>query len=589
MGATPPLNLGGDVIGPPNANTLSKIDGITLPTPTGSNTVPTYNAGAFTWAASGGGGGGTSVTGTGVWYSASGTLNTAAVTPSGDVSIGALSGSNLPFTVGGLQGRSVSSSAPSTGNTLGWTGSTWTPGALNLAGGSNYVTGTLPVGNLPNLAGDVTGAATSNTVAQITGSSSVANVISGTALTWLTSGHTSSAGGRMNFTGEVAGNILEYHYAGTDYVALNTDGGGNFFIGTGGIPGIVVDAATDIDLTAGGTTMFVLGAGSYTSNSFGVNASGFDQGGGAGLLDLAPVTTTPTALPTTHTGIYTASGQLTGLNSNGITWPYELTGVTVIQQTQAPSTSTGSGSAGNGLTIIAQAGQPATGASNAGGSGGVLLSRSAGGGNSALANGGNAGNSEFGSGTGGAATGGTGNGGNGGNTILFGGLGGTSSGGTAGVNGTVNIRIGGAGGSDTVIDGPNANGTNVFDIVGAAGFHVVTKSASYVVDSGATPDFIINMNSSGGARNVTLPAPSQDRVLFIKDSTGSAATHNISILQHASESIEGQAATYVVSTPWSMTKLYSDGTNWFVMFLMPAPWLRRRPENDTTEILREVA
>jgi hypothetical protein len=42
-------------------------------------------------------------------------------------------------------------------------------GALNLAGGSGYVTGVLPITNLPNLAGDVTGTITSNTVVKLQG------------------------------------------------------------------------------------------------------------------------------------------------------------------------------------------------------------------------------------------------------------------------------------------------------------------------------------------------------------------------------------------------------------------------------------
>lgn len=54
------------------------------------------------------GGGGTSVTGTGLWYSASGTLNSAAVTLTGDLSPAALSSNNLPVTVSTLQKLNVS-------------------------------------------------------------------------------------------------------------------------------------------------------------------------------------------------------------------------------------------------------------------------------------------------------------------------------------------------------------------------------------------------------------------------------------------------------------------------------------------------
>lgn len=51
-------------------------------------------------------------------------------------------------TVNDLQGKTVTIGTPSTGNTLGWNGSAFTPAALNLAGGSNYVTGVLPLANI---------------------------------------------------------------------------------------------------------------------------------------------------------------------------------------------------------------------------------------------------------------------------------------------------------------------------------------------------------------------------------------------------------------------------------------------------------
>jgi hypothetical protein len=91
-----PVTLGGDVVGPPTANEVEGIRGISVPAPSGTNTVLEYNSGAYSWAS---GGGGASVTGTGLWYSASGSLNSAAVTLSQDVTPGSLSSSNLPITV----------------------------------------------------------------------------------------------------------------------------------------------------------------------------------------------------------------------------------------------------------------------------------------------------------------------------------------------------------------------------------------------------------------------------------------------------------------------------------------------------------
>lgn len=88
------------------------------------------------------------------------------ITLSGDVT-----GASNANTVGKVNGATVpASGALTTGNVLQVSGAaalTYAP--VNLAGGSNYVTGTLPAGNLPNLAGDVTGAVNANTVGKIQG------------------------------------------------------------------------------------------------------------------------------------------------------------------------------------------------------------------------------------------------------------------------------------------------------------------------------------------------------------------------------------------------------------------------------------
>lgn len=87
--------------------------------------------------------------------------------------------SNANTTVA-INGASVPlAGALTVGNALQVAGtSSLTYAPINLAGGSTYVTGTLPVGNLPNLAGDTTGAITSNTVGKIQG-----NTVTGGALT----------------------------------------------------------------------------------------------------------------------------------------------------------------------------------------------------------------------------------------------------------------------------------------------------------------------------------------------------------------------------------------------------------------------
>jgi hypothetical protein len=66
------------------------------------------------------------VTGTGLLYSNAGTLNSAAVTLSGDVSPAALSGNDVPITVVAAQNQPISATPPSSAGVVWtWTGSEW--------------------------------------------------------------------------------------------------------------------------------------------------------------------------------------------------------------------------------------------------------------------------------------------------------------------------------------------------------------------------------------------------------------------------------------------------------------------------------
>src|ERR1700678_2424223 len=81
--------------------------------------------------------------------------------------------------------------------------------------------------------------------------------------------------------------------------------------------------------------------------------------------------------------------------------------------------------------------------------------------------------------------------------------------------------------------------------VGAVIFPTKTITANYVIDS-ISPDYSILCNASG-AVNVTMPLPSAGRQLVIKDISGNASSHNITILPHASETIDN-ASSRVIST-----------------------------------------
>jgi trimeric autotransporter adhesin len=164
-------------------------------TSTGTSSLPTWQAA----------GAGASVTGTGLWHSTSGTLDAAAfigtaaqipvtnagatntpwVTVSGDCTLaasGALTCTKLNSTSYGAGG------ALTTGNSAYVSGaSATTYQALNLAGGSGWVTGVLPTGNQANqaLVGDVTGNTGADTVVALQGFGvATATPTSNQVLTW---------------------------------------------------------------------------------------------------------------------------------------------------------------------------------------------------------------------------------------------------------------------------------------------------------------------------------------------------------------------------------------------------------------------
>lgn len=111
--------------------------------------------------------------------------------------------------------------------------------------------------------------------------------------------------------------------------------------------------------------------------------------------------------------------------------------------------------------------------------------------------------------------------------------------------------------------GPQSASTAIHQINGGVNYTRRTITANLTVDT-TTTDYIILCNNSG-AISITLPAPSDGRVLVIKDINGNANTNNISILQHAAEKIEGIAATKVLATNWGSFTLTSDGTDWFLI------------------------
>lgn len=99
-----------------------------------------------------------------------------------------------------------------------------------------------------------------------------------------------------------------------------------------------------------------------------------------------------------------------------------------------------------------------------------------------------------------------------------------------------------------------------------------TFSLNPVVVAGSTGATLTSADSNkvylvdcSSARSFQLPTPASGLQFIFKDSTGQAATNNITLLRASSEQIEGIAASKVLQTNWGSWRVISDGTNWFII------------------------
>lgn len=106
--------------------------------------------------------------------------------------------------------------------------------------------------------------------------------------------------------------------------------------------------------------------------------------------------------------------------------------------------------------------------------------------------------------------------------------------------------------------------TAVNSLTGSWAVTTRTITGNLTVDSVST-DYIILVNASSSL-NITLPLPTNGRRLIVKDIAGTlSSTVLINMVQHASEKIEGLAATKALGTPWGSWTFVSNGTDWFMI------------------------
>lgn len=130
----------------------------------------------------------------------------------------------------------------------------------------------------------------------------------------------------------------------------------------------------------------------------------------------------------------------------------------------------------------------------------------------------------------------------------------------AGLSVTGTSTLGTAAANQTTIGA--ASSTAVHVINGGLRVTTNTVTTTYTVDN-TTTDCIILVDTSGAAFTITFPAPTNGRILFFKDKTGSFNTNNLTLARHAAEKIDGVAASKLLTTNWGDWMYTSDGTDWF--------------------------
>ena len=98
-----------------------------------------------------------------------------------------------------------------------------------------------------------------------------------------------------------------------------------------------------------------------------------------------------------------------------------------------------------------------------------------------------------------------------------------------------------------------------------------TASAVDYNPSILTSDYIIAITNTDAARAVTISAEDKatgstanPRIMIIKDESGGAAAHNITVSLETAGNIDG-AASYVINQNYQSITLYIDGTNAFII------------------------
>jgi hypothetical protein len=92
----------------------------------------------------------------------------------------------------------------------------------------------------------------------------------------------------------------------------------------------------------------------------------------------------------------------------------------------------------------------------------------------------------------------------------------------------------------------------------------LTGPTSYSIQT-TDSNTVFLCNTTAGAITLTLPAAQRGFNFWVKDPLGTWQTNNVTIAQHASETIEGIAASKVLQTAWGGEHFLSGNNNWHML------------------------
>jgi hypothetical protein len=98
---------------------------------------------------------------------------------------------------------------------------------------------------------------------------------------------------------------------------------------------------------------------------------------------------------------------------------------------------------------------------------------------------------------------------------------------------------------------------------GSQSVHRTAAAADYTVTDN---DYYIGVTNTAARRSINLPSAAgrAGRVYIIKDESGQAAAHPISVTASDTETIDGEA-TLTIGTNHGVLRVISSGTSWFSM------------------------